>query len=288
LLPVRLGKTEVVNYRTLPTTSLNLINLNAVIMPIQSRWKTEIPNVSLPSYLFGSPTAKLSDIPLIMDAREPEKAFLTQATYRLWCQRFAAGLIRAGLQHGDRVLLYSGNSIYFPVVIVGTIMAGGIFTGANPTYVPRELAYQLSNSGARFLIASTSSMETALEAAKLANLGLDRVFAFDDGLDTAAEQGKAMGEVRHWTHLVASEQEGRQYVWPQLSPDQLKNTTATLNYSSGTTGVPKGVEVTHMNYVSNAIQVEFQGRLDPQYDEKNKRAKLLCFLVSRMISNQRK
>jgi 4-coumarate--CoA ligase len=175
-------------------------------------------------------------------------------------------------------LLYSGNSIYFPCVIIGTIMAGGIFTGANPTYVARELAYQLTNSGARFLIASTGSIDTALEAAKLANVGLDRVFAFDDGLDTATGQGQAIGEVRHWTHLVASEEEGKAYRWPELSPEQVKSTTATLNYSSGTTGVPKGVEVTHTNYVSNAVQVECQGRLDPEYDEKNKRAKLLCFL----------
>jgi len=215
-----------------------------------------------------------------MDSREPETYYLTHSTYRLWCQRLAAGLLKNGLRKGDRVLLFSGNTIFFPTVIVGTIMAGGIFTGANPTYVPNELAYQLQDSGASVLICAETSLEVGLEAARMVGLPKDKLFVFDDGFATFEGRWRGRDDLglRHWTSLVASEEEGRTFVWEELDAKSVKDTTVTLNYSSGTTGVPKGVEITHRNYVSNAVQMEFQAALDPKYEEKRRRAKYLCFL----------
>lgn len=159
-------------------------------------------------------------------------------------------------------------------------MAGGIFTGANPTYVARELAYQLQDSGASVLICAETSLETGLEAAGIVGLPRDKVFVFDDDFATFDGWGRGRDDlgVRHWTNLVASEEEGRAFVWEELDAEGVKNTTAALNYSSGTTGVPKGVEITHRNYISNAVQMEFQAALDPAYEEKKRRAKYLCFL----------
>jgi 4-coumarate--CoA ligase len=247
-------------------------------MPIKSRWSTFIPDVTLPTFLFGTPYTPLETEPQFIDARHPDTHFLTAATYRLWCQRFAVGLKRAGLKKGDRVLLFSGNSIFFPVVLVGTIMAGGIFTGANPTYVARELAYQLKDSGALFLITAEASIATALDATKQIGMDESRIFLFDDGIATFEGRGKSQGRVRHWTALVADEKSGAGYAWEELSPEELRTTTATLNYSSGTTVVPKGVEITHRGYIANAQQMEFQARLDPDYEERRERSKLLCFL----------
>ena len=98
-------------------------------MPLKSKWTTVLPEVVLPTYLFGSPTQPLSDKPLLLEAKTPDTQYLTQNTLRLWCQRFAAGLRANGLEKGDRVLLFSGNTLFFPVVVLGTIMAGGVFTG---------------------------------------------------------------------------------------------------------------------------------------------------------------
>jgi 4-coumarate--CoA ligase len=246
-------------------------------MPIKSRWTCPIEDVSVPTYLFGTPTAPLSTTPLLIDSRQPDH-YLSQTTYRLWCQRFAAGLRANGLQRGDRVLLFSGNSCFFPVVIVGTIMAGGIFTGANPTYTPRELAYQLTDSGAKFLITSDASIDVAAAAAKQANLPESSVFLFDDGFATFEGRGQGQGNLRHWTDLLASEDVGKKFSWDNLSVQDVNTTTVTLNYSSGTTGVPKGVEITHKNYVANATQMEFQGRLASDYEAERKRSRWLCFL----------
>jgi 4-coumarate--CoA ligase len=247
-------------------------------MPIKSRWTTTIPEVSLPTYLFGSSKAPLPDKPLIMDARSPDQHYLSYSSFRLWSQRFAVGLKRAGLQEGDRVLLFSGNTIFFPVVILGTVMAGGIFTGANPTYVARELAFQLSESGSKFLITAEDSLDTALEAAKEIGMDESHIFVFDDGIATHENRGQDRGRVRHWSALLSDELSARQYEWKELSPAELRDTIVALNFSSGTTGRPKGVEITHYNYVSNTVQIAFQSRLDPQYEEKKAKERLLCFL----------
>lgn len=78
---------------------------------------------SLPTYLFQSPSGKLDDKkPLIVEGEKPE-CHLTLSTYREWCKRFAAGLRKAGFKPGDRLLLFSGNTIFFSVVHMGTVSA---------------------------------------------------------------------------------------------------------------------------------------------------------------------
>ncbi|KAF2278726.1 4-coumarate-CoA ligase-like protein [Westerdykella ornata] len=251
-------------------------------MPIQSRWQIPIPRVSLPTFLFGSPTAPLSDKPAFISTRNPETHNLSLRDYRLYAQRLASGLLRSGLEPGDRVLLFSGNTLFFPVMVLGVIMAGGIFTGANPTYVVRELAYQLRDSGARYLVCAEGSLDTGLAAAKEAGLGADRIFIFDDGAATfegrRVERETPEGKIRHWTALLDSPEEGRAYSWLELSTDEELDRVVALNYSSGTTGVAKGVMITHKNYVANCSQVIHLNSQHPEYEEKVKRAKYLCFL----------
>lgn len=112
-------------------------------------------------------------------------------------------------------------------------MAGGVFTGANPSYVARELAYQLKDSGASIMLASSKSLEVALRAADMAGMDASSVFVFDDsipGLNGA--ETVASAEPQHWTRLVASEERGQTFVWDE--PRDSSATTCTLNYSSGT------------------------------------------------------
>lgn len=246
-------------------------------MPWKSRWSLDIPTCTLPTYLFESPTAALPDKPVLLDAAEPQY-HLTHASYRLWAQRLAAGLQAKGFKPGDRLLLFSGNTIFFPVILLGTIMAGGIFSGANPGYVARELEFQLSNSGATFLICWDDGLDIGIEAARKAGLGLDRVFVFDNGKDTFEGRGRAKQGVQHWSKLLADADTGRKFAWKEAKTRSDMDETIVLNYSSGTTGVPKGVEITHLNYVSNCMQTEYVQSLEPDYQAKLARAVGLSML----------
>ncbi|KAK8081712.1 hypothetical protein PG996_000493 [Apiospora saccharicola] len=244
-------------------------------MTIHSRWNVEIPTGSLQKWLFENSNGPLSDKPIFIDPERPDTHHLSLSQYRLWAKRLALGLKRAGLKPGDRVLLFSGNNLFFSVVFMGILMAGGVFTGANPSFVPRELAYQLKDSGASFLIAADASISIALEAAQQAGLPKERCFSFDaTALDPTP--GKAKQGARHWTELLASAAEAEKFEW--FEPADATTTTCCLNYSSGTTGVPKGVEITHRSYIANGVGVIHMSNLQDDYEGANKKSKALCFL----------
>jgi 4-coumarate--CoA ligase len=240
-------------------------------MPYKSRHSLHIPNTSLPSLLFTSPTHPLSHEPSLIDASNPTTKYLTQHTYRLRSQCFAAGLRAHGFRPGDRLLLFSGNNVFFPVVFMGTIMAGGVFTGANPGFNARELAYQLRDSGASFLVCAAASLEIGLDAAAQISLSKNKVFVFDDEVEPKIG-GKARQDFRHWTALLASEQDGQRFTWTPCNTAAESDETIALNYSSGTTGFPKGVEITHKNYVANALQQQ------SNFPEPSSEDRWLCFL----------
>lgn len=246
-------------------------------MPFKSRWQIDIPNSHLASLILTSPTHPLSKTHRsFVEAARPDTHYFTTHDFRLWCQRFAAGLKKSGLQDGDRVLLFSGNDLFFPVVFMGVIMAGGVFTGANPTFVPRELAYQLQDSGATYLICADGSLDTGIEAAKMAGLSPDRVFVFNNAIYDGA--GQRVKGYRYWGELIASPAEGEGFAWEELSTEEKADKTLALNYSSGTTGPPKGVMISHKNYVANMLQYNFQAELNPDYEARNARTRWLCFL----------
>lgn len=251
-------------------------------MVIKSRWSIPVDESSLQQWIFGSSQGPLPDRKALLDAEQPDTLFLTFEEYRLLAKRVALGLQQAGVRPGDRVLVYSGNSIYFPAVFLGILMAGGIFTGANPTYVAREVAYQLRDSGASFMFAAKGSLDIALQAAEEVGLAKDHVFIFDAKDDVKGDKPAPgikgrHGGTRHWTELIQSSvADAARWTWAE--PCDPKNTTCCLNYSSGTTGVPKGVEISHYAYVANCSQVVYVSQLDPNYEVRRQRARVLAFL----------
>jgi 4-coumarate--CoA ligase len=243
------------------------------VMPLKSRWSCDLPVCSIATLLFGSPGGKVSDKPVLIDAENPDTKFLTLESYRLWCKRLAVGLQNHGFRPGDRLLLYSGNNIYFPVVFIGTTMAGGIFSGANPGYVARELAYQLRDCDPKFLLVSSSSLQAGLEAAAQANFPKSNLLVFDDSRQGTPQQG-----CRHWSDLLAPADRAKEFAWNECKTPEEYNQTIALNYSSGTTGFPKGVEITHRNYVANIVQQWYMFTLREGWEEEVKSERWLCLL----------
>ncbi|KAJ4188154.1 hypothetical protein NW759_016855 [Fusarium solani] len=157
---------------------------------------------------------------------------------------------------------------------MGILMAGGIFTGASPAVGPAELARQLKDSGALFLIAGSAGLQVALEAASHSSLSKGRVFSFDGSLQGATIPSQA--GVNHWTTILADATEAERFDW--VEPLDPRSTTCCLNYSSGTTGIPKGVEITHHAYVANGQVNVHINHMDPSWHEQLKTRSSLCFM----------
>ena len=230
-------------------------------MPTKSRWGIDIPILSLPSLIFGSPDEDLPNSIAYADTEDPDLLHLSLADYALWSRRLAVGLLEAGLRPQDRVLVCSGNNVFFPVVLMGTIMAGGIITTANPAFVARELAYQLKDSEPRFLLVAQPGLEMARQAANIAGYDHRNMFIFDDAPLRRLGSGRDLGHVRHWQGLIASIEAARAFTWDDGTTPEFVHRTVAILYSSGTTGVPKGVEVTHYSLVANCRQLGFMGSL---------------------------
>ncbi|MGK5170638.1 long-chain-fatty-acid--CoA ligase [Geodermatophilus sp. CPCC 205761] len=156
-----------------------------------------------------------------------DDAVLTYDRFREDATRVAAGLRARGVQPGDRVGMVLPNVVSFPVVFYGALMAGAAVVPMNPLLKAREVEYYLRDSGARIVVALDSVAEAATEAAGA--VGVDAVAVGPTGTGDALT-GTPDGDV----------------------VDRADGDAAVILYTSGTTGPPKGAELTHANLRGNA------------------------------------
>ncbi|KAF5624769.1 4-coumarate ligase [Fusarium sp. NRRL 25303] len=218
-------------------------------MIFTSRYEIPIPEVDLLTYIFDLPSEESqqasSDNPVYVEAHDATQK-LNKVQFKHMVESVAAGLRhKFKIRDGDVVLGFCENSILYPAVIFASIAAGGVFTGANPTYTYSELVNQLTVSGAKCIVTDSSRLEMAKKAAEAAGLPLGSLVLID------SKDGSSVDGASSFQSLLGH----GTYSWERISDHKaLADKPAVLNFSSGTTGLPKACEITHRNLVANAEQ----------------------------------
>lgn len=196
--------------------------------------KVSIPEMPLTQFVFAR-AEELGNKPALIEG--PTGRVITYAELALAIQRAAASLAKRGFKQGDVFGILSPNVPEYAIIFHAVASLGGINTTINPLYTGHEIAHQLKDAGAKFLITAPEFLEKARESATAA--GIDELFVF----------GEAEGAIPFSSLL---ERDGAA---PPVEINPLEDLVA-LPYSSGTTGLPKGVMLTHHNLVSNIRQME--------------------------------
>ena len=202
-------------------------------MPISSPHPdAEIPDVPLSPYVLGR-AAELGDKPALIDV--PTGRALSFAQVDEMARRAAGGLRARGLAKDETVAVFLPNLPEYAIAFHATTLAGGTVTTINPVYNAEEIEYQLKDAGAKFAITYPDALDRVREAAE--GTGVEEIFVIGEGEGATPV-----------TELLSADPVGDD---ADIDP---ANDIAALPYSSGTTGYPKGVRLTHRNLVANLIQ----------------------------------
>lgn len=197
----------------------------------------DVPPVELPIHdaVLGR-AADFGDQPALIDGTDGTT--LTYEQVDRFHRRLAAALAETGVRKGDVLALHSPNTIAFPTVFYAATRAGAAVTTVHPLATAEEFARQLGDSAARWIVTVSPLLETARRAAELAG-GIREILVCD-----SAPGHRSLADL-----LVTTAPE------PETGIDPAED-IAALPYSSGTTGTPKGVMLTHRQIATNLAQLE--------------------------------
>jgi acyl-CoA synthetase (AMP-forming)/AMP-acid ligase II len=193
----------------------------------------DIPDVSLTEFVLGR-AYEFGDRPAFVDG-------ISGRTVSFRALRDQARCLATGLSHrvhkGDVVAILAPNVLEYPVLFHAVVSIGAILTTINPAYTTPEVSFQLRDANVKLLVTTSALAARAREAVDVAALSIE-IIAIDDvpGLPSLAS--------------IASD------ATPPVVEIDPAVDVAVLPYSSGTTGLPKGVMLTHRNLVANLVQID--------------------------------
>ena len=193
----------------------------------------EIPDVTITELVLRK-AADVPDRPALIDG--PSGRTYTYGVLGQMIHSFAGGLAARGLGPGDTIALMAPNIPEYAVVFHGAAVAGVAVSTINPTYTAEEVRFQLNDSGAVMLITIGMFVDTAREASE--GTGVREIVIIGEAPEGTIPVTDLLGEPITQVPVDLGEQ------------------IVVLPYSSGTTGFPKGVMLTHRNLVSNVCQFE--------------------------------
>ena len=208
-------------------------------------FKSPDPDIAIPDYSFTEHVLRnadrLADKPALIDG--PSGRTLTYGQLVTAIDQTAAGLAARGFKKGEVFAIYCPNIPEYAVAFNAVAKCGGINTTVNPLYTAEELTNQLKDSGARYLLTVAAFLDKATEAA--AACAIDEIFVVGEG-----EGATPFAALANPKATV-----------PSVAIDAAED-VVVLPYSSGTTGLPKGVMLTHRNLVANLCQTDSVSNFD--------------------------
>ncbi|KAL4877060.1 hypothetical protein BJY04DRAFT_222382 [Aspergillus karnatakaensis] len=198
-----------------------------------------LPNTDILTYLFSNPKYDTNK-PIYVDVANPTRSLsYTQAKKTI--RQLIAGLRAWGVKEGDCVAIHSFNDIYYSMLVLAIVGAGGIYTGTNPAYTTHELAHHFRTAEVKFVLSEPEILTPILSASKTVGIPESNVRVFDtQGQDLPA------GKVS-WKELF----DHGEADWVSFNDEKRQaKTEAARLFSSGTTGLPKAVSNTHRNFVA--------------------------------------
>ncbi|MFN2455927.1 MAG: 4-coumarate--CoA ligase family protein [Pyrinomonadaceae bacterium] len=198
----------------------------------------EIPDIALTPFVLQR-AAQHADKPALVEGLTGRT--ITYGELSRQAGTAATNLARRGLRKGDVAGIYSPNTPEYASAFHALALAGAVTTTINPAYTLDEVAHQLKDAGAKYLFAAESLWDKAYEAARCSG-GVRELFVFGEAKDTTSFADLLSGDAP-----------------PPCVEINPHEDLAALPYSSGTTGLAKGVMLTHRNMVASIIQGETVG-----------------------------
>ncbi|ORY13249.1 hypothetical protein BCR34DRAFT_623875 [Clohesyomyces aquaticus] len=223
-------------------------------------FKSRQPPIDLPTdltdwdWLFDSPWSPLQKYP------ESELAGFQNAITKervSWrdvkdCSTWISTALvkKYGLKTGDTVSLFSQNTVWYPVAMYAGLRVGAKISGASPAYNTEEMTFALKTADAKFLMTTPGSMEVAAASAAAAGIPKSNVFLLE-------------GSLPGYTTIQELIQVGKKYGASSQAPafklppgKKNKDICGFLSFSSGTTGLPKAVMISHQNVIAQCLQIQ--------------------------------
>ncbi|KAJ8118894.1 hypothetical protein OPT61_g222 [Boeremia exigua] len=224
-------------------------SFRSVRMPLHAENHVPVQNKDVLSWMYDEPQFDHELPEIYIDAYDATNS-ISAAQAKVMIRQLIAGFRHAGVQKGDTVLVHAFNSIYYPILVLGIIGCGAIYTGSNPAYTAYELGHAFQSCGPKLLVCDRECMNGALSSvARDFGLSPSSVLVLDlppfKALHTT--ENLVIEGYLSWRSLLTHGETD----WARFNDEVTSRmTVAGLFFSSGTTGLPKLTKLSHYNLVA--------------------------------------